>query len=334
MSSDPAPSTDRDDRPQRGSNPRLKTKTTRVAMPKVAVGGTARLVNLSTTGACVEVEGLVEGVDQVELLLAHPSLTSVPQLQGEVMWRATETVTQTTRLGLRFADPDRANRAVRPFLTAEAGSAVLDEGDVVGFVVPHGKSGETYSVFDAEGKRLAVAARDEAGFQVEFKVGGAAPQRAGSLAGAVELVLDHESPLRAEPRLPGWRTQLAPEEVIDAAPLDDEPAPAVQFTKTSYFTAASPAPSSGLRVHAPDSLSLETRGKTSEWIRLEAPAPRPTAQAPEPEVVSLDARLPASKSAPRLTRGALWRAAIAVPALGLVGYAVHSVWQLVVSYTS
>ena len=88
---------------RRGANPRLKTKDTLVAVHEVGEGGSARLLNLSTTGACVTLENPVEKGQSLELKLAHPKLSVVPVLLGQVMWFQ-ETDDKRTRVGLQFSD--------------------------------------------------------------------------------------------------------------------------------------------------------------------------------------------------------------------------------------
>ena len=124
--------------------------------------------------------------------------------------------------GLRFEDAALAGREVRPFLTAEAGSCLFEEGILVGFVVPHGKAQKTYSLFDVSGKRLAVAARDDTGFQVHAKT-----ERAGSLPSfhvsslfdAACRSINTQEPLTLEPAISNWRLDLS------SPPKTEAPAP-------------------------------------------------------------------------------------------------------------
>jgi PilZ domain len=221
------------DRPQRGSNPRLETSATLVSISEVGMGGSARLLNLSTTGACVALQNPVERGQTLELKLAHPRLSVVPRLDGEVMW-FTETSSRERRVGLRFLDVAGADLAVRPFLTAEAGSCLFQEQRLVGFVVPHGKARKAWSLFEASGKRLAVAALGDTGYEVHTKT-----QRAGSLpsfhaASLYEATcrsIGVEEPLRLEPPISSWRKVAAPApepggEPPQGARADFEPRPA------------------------------------------------------------------------------------------------------------
>jgi hypothetical protein len=226
------------DRPKRSANPRLKTSSTLVALPKVALGGGTRLQNLSTTGACVELQGLaeqdvVEKGRTLQIKLAHPKLNKPLTLDGEVMWTGGGGAEDKTLVGLRFHDVEGADKALRPFLTAEVGSCVFKEERLVGFVVPHGKAKKAWSLFDESGKRLAVAARDATGYEVHAKT-----QRAGSLPSfhtdtlceATCQSIGLDLPLRLDPPVPEFHaakaTQAKPKEkVAEAAvePVDGAP---------------------------------------------------------------------------------------------------------------
>ncbi|HBP23651.1 MAG TPA: hypothetical protein DEA08_38475 [Planctomycetes bacterium] len=196
------------ERPRRGANPRLPTSATLAALPEL--GGGVTLRNLSTMGACLELEspGQVPGRgDQLKVELAHPQLPSSIQLHGEVMW--TEPKGRRTTLGVRFNEESDADRSLRPFLTAEAGSCLFQEQTLVGFVVPHGKSRRTWSVFDAAGKRRVVAAVDAEGFAVHAKSvskGSLPCWRAATLHEVVCGALEVEDPLRLDPQVPNWRS--------------------------------------------------------------------------------------------------------------------------------
>lgn len=231
--SEPGTDPESNERPRRGANPRLKTTGTLVAIPGVAIGGAARLENLSTTGACVEIEGQVEKGQSVELKLAHPNLSVVPEVAGEVMWSA-ETAPEKTRFGVRFFEPAEADQAVRPFLTAEAGSCLFREQQLVGFVVPHGKAEKAWSLFEASGKRLAVAAREETGYEVHAKTeqAGALPSfHASSLFEATCKSIGVEEPLRLDPPLSYWRTVVGEPPKQEMPALKDAPGCPIQGPK-------------------------------------------------------------------------------------------------------
>lgn len=209
------------DRPKRSPNPRLKTASTLVALPGSALGGTTTLQNLSTTGARVEIQVVEEQVafekgQTLQVRLANPKLPRPLTLPAEVMWKDEEgqgSVPGRTFLGVRFSDPKQADAALRPFLTAEAGSCVFKEETLLGFLVPHGKAMTTWSLFDVSGKRLAVAARNDAGYEVRVKT-----KRAGSLpwfqvatlSEAVCKSIGVELPFRLDPSVPELGPKGAP----------------------------------------------------------------------------------------------------------------------------
>lgn len=197
-----------EERPRRGANPRLPTSATLAALPQL--GGGVSLRNLSTMGACLELDAPsrppVRG-EELRVELAHPQLPTSIQLEGEVMW--TEVQATRTTLGLRFSATSEADRSLRPFLTAEAGSCLFQARALVGFVVPHGKARRTWSVFDASGKRRVVAAVDPEGFAVHAKSvskGSLPCWRAATLHEVVCGALELEDPLRLDPEVPHWRS--------------------------------------------------------------------------------------------------------------------------------
>lgn len=200
-----------EERPRRGANPRLPTSATLAALPEL--GGGVELRNLSTTGACLEAtspSSFPERGDRLRVELAHPQLPTSIHLQGEVMW--TERRGQRATLGVRFNEESDADRALRPFLTAEAGSCLFQEQTLVGFLVPHGKSRRTWSVFDAAGKRRVVAAVDAEGFSVHAKSlnkGSLPCWQAETLHEVLCGALDLSDPLRLDPAVPNWRSSKA-----------------------------------------------------------------------------------------------------------------------------
>ncbi len=258
-------------------SPRLRTSKTLVAIPGIAEGGTASLLNLSTTGACVELEDYVEKGQSLDLKFAHPSLGVVPSLSGEVMWIGMSDQ-EKLQAGLRFADPSLASDAVRPFMTAEAGSCVLEEGTLVGFLVPHGKAQKTFSVFDASGTRLAVATRDEAGFAVQPKIEQAGPLpsiRARSLFEAVCKSIGVNDPLKLQPKISGWRGEARIREEPQSAPalpLKADSA-SVELVTLNSLEAQSPRPAT---VKARSAVSGETKKHTPSRDTKTRPTARAT----------------------------------------------------------
>jgi hypothetical protein len=286
-------------------SPRLDTSSTLVALPGVAISGGARLLNLSTTGACLELEGDLETGQSLEVKLAHPKLRVVPTLEGEVVW--TREGRGTTQVGLRFRDAEEADRASRPFLTAEAGSCVFLEGSLVGFVVARGG---TWSIFDPTGKRVGVAELKDGGFAVRGLGGSFVAKSLHDTA--AWAIGTGNAPLKAEPTLAGWRglsAPAAPAKTVTTAPPPVRPKPG----QASRSKALAPTPKTTPKPRAvPQTRKCERRTTKAPVT----PAPKPAAQT----------------AAPARPTALIVGAVVAAGAGS--AYLAYALWSLVFAYTA